>query len=149
LDIRCNFRKNVCIGQAMGKIAIVEPDQSCLRIRPPQLLEDTRSDVSGVPGNQYSPHCGDHALASRDGSRPPRSRASPNRSPGLGIDGHLGDGHDELAAPRAYPRHLRHDLLLEIPRKDQDIVWLRFADPIWMQDGNMSSRQELPLLVDV
>ena len=50
--------------------------------------------------------------------------ARPATPPASRNDGRLGDRHDELAAPAADVRELRHDLVLEVPGQDQDVVGL-------------------------
>src|SRR5258706_3349547 len=67
----------------------------------------------------------------------------------LRIDRHLRNRYDKLSTPFPYSGHLRHDLVLEIPRQDEQIVRLGFPDLVGVQDGNVCPRQELALLVRI
>ena len=42
---------------------------------------------------------------------------------------------------------LLHDLILQIPRKDDHVIRFRLPDPIRVIDRDMTTRQEPPLLV--
>src|SRR5262245_8062205 len=57
--------------------------------------------------------------------------------------------YDELSAPFPDAGHLRHDLVLEVPGQDQEIVGPRLADLVGVQDGDVRAREQLPLLVRV
>src|SRR6267378_2157615 len=70
-------------------------------------------------------------------------------SAGLGIDGYFGNRHNKLASPFSNAGHLRHDLVFEIPRQNEQIVGLGFLDLVGMQDRDMRSGEELALLVGI
>src|SRR6185369_16673808 len=59
------------------------------------------------------------------------------------------DRHDEARAPVTRVAELRDDLVLEVPRQDEDVVRLYLVDARWMEDWNVGSGQELALLVGV
>src|SRR4029077_19770699 len=61
----------------------------------------------------------------------------------------LRDGHCQSASPFANIRQLPSYLILEVPRKNQDIVRLCFTDPRWFEDWNMSAREKLAMFVGI
>src|SRR5882724_6472708 len=63
--------------------------------------------------------------------------------------GQLGHRNDVFAAPCAHMLHLLHDLQLEIPGQDEEIVRLRLIHRGGRQDRYMRARRELTVLVDV
>src|SRR6266852_3637234 len=60
---------------------------------------------------------------------------------------HLRNRRYAPAAPFPYIGHLSHDLLAEIPGQQQQIVRLRFGDPVGMVYYDVGARQEAALLV--
>ena len=62
---------------------------------------------------------------------------------------HLRDGDDEAGSPVAGVGELRHDLPLEVPRQDQDVVGPLLFERIRMADRDVRPRQEQSLLVRV
>src|SRR5437879_10012076 len=76
-------------------------------------------------------------------STPPREEISAD----LRIDGYFGNGHNKLASPFSNAGHLRHDLVFEVPRQNEQIVGLGFLDLVGMQNRDMRSGPELALLV--
>src|SRR5262245_35977395 len=46
-------------------------------------------------------------------------------------------------------RHLLHDFVPDVPRQDEDEVWLRFIDLLWWKDRNVSARRDLAVLVRI
>ena len=64
-------------------------------------------------------------------------------------DGQLGNRHDERAAPFARVGQLRHDLFLQVPRQDQDVVGPRLGQPLGCVNRNVRARQKLAVLVRI
>src|SRR5678816_2444086 len=62
---------------------------------------------------------------------------------------HLRDRHDEPAAPLADVRELGLDLVLQVPREDQDVVGTRLSDLFGRIDRNVGAGQELAVLVRI
>src|SRR5215207_10053662 len=68
----------------------------------------------------------------------------------LGIDDrHIGDRDDELAAPGADVTHLLDDLVLEVPRQDQDVVGLELVERLDRMDRDVHAGGEPAVLVRV
>ena len=68
----------------------------------------------------------------------------------FGIDDReLGDRDDELAAPSADVAHLLDDLVLEVPRQDQDVVGLERVDRVDRMDRDVHAGREPAVLVRV
>src|SRR5713226_4338233 len=65
------------------------------------------------------------------------------------VDLHVRDRYNELSPPRLNQRHLLHDLVLEIPRQDEDVVRPSLEDPLRWVDGYVGARREPALLVRV
>src|SRR5260370_3625268 len=61
----------------------------------------------------------------------------------------LRDWHCQSASPFANIRQLLSYLILEVPRKNQDIVRLCFTDPRRFEDWNMSAREKLAMFVGI
>src|SRR5262249_54914337 len=59
----------------------------------------------------------------------------------------LRNRNDKFTAPLTYVSHLPYDFFLEIPGKDQDVVWLGLANLVWAEYRNVSSGCEFALLV--
>lgn len=57
------------------------------------------------------------------------------------------NGHDKFASPLADKCHLRHDLFLEVPRENQEVIRFCFGNGFHGVDGDMRSRQEMSLFV--
>src|ERR1700685_1388588 len=60
---------------------------------------------------------------------------------------HLRNGNHKTPAPFAYKLQLFHDLLFQIPGKDDHKIRLSFANLVGMIDGNMRARQKTALFV--
>src|SRR5690606_36277446 len=79
-----------------------------------------------------------------------RKRARPSWLQFLRIDDReLGDRQDELAAPGGDVAHLLDDLVLEIPRQDQDVVGLARVDRLDLVDRDVHARREASVLVRI
>ncbi len=63
--------------------------------------------------------------------------------------GHKRNGNNELRAPGRDVVHLLDDLVLEVPRQDQDVVRLSLVDRIDRPDRNVHARREAAVLVGV
>src|SRR6516225_9043338 len=59
------------------------------------------------------------------------------------------DRDDELPAPLADVRHLGDDLVLHVPRKDEDVVGTAPVDLSGLEDRDVRTRKEQALLVRV
>src|SRR6185503_17357509 len=55
--------------------------------------------------------------------------------------------HDELPSPLTDTTHLLHNLFAEIPRKNEEIIWVSLAYLFWRIDGNVHAREEMTLLM--
>src|SRR5438132_4752700 len=62
-------------------------------------------------------------------------------------DSGLRNRHDELAAPVPNVSRLLHDLVLQVPRQDQQVVGPRCAYLFGREDRDVRTRKELALLV--
>src|SRR6266404_951754 len=80
--------------------------------------------------------------ATRQASLTLRRKSTP-----LADDLYVRDRHDELPAPRRDCRHLADDLVLDVPRKDQDVVRPGLEDAIRRKDRNVRPRCELAVFV--
>src|SRR4029450_7592347 len=69
-----------------------------------------------------------------DGSWKPRNR---------------GNGHHQPAPPFADVGELRHDLVLQVPRQNENIVRTGLTNPFRWKDRNMRPREKLEVLVRV
>src|SRR4029078_9877453 len=68
----------------------------------------------------------------------------------LGIgDRYFGNGNNEFRAPFLHGTHLLDDLVLKIPRQDEDVVGLGDRDSVKRQDRDVHSRSETPVLVGI
>src|SRR5436190_160949 len=76
-----------------------------------------------------------------------RSQSTPANGASLVVDRGLGDGDDELASEGPDVTHLLHDLVLQIPGKDEEVVRLRFVHRAGVDDREMRPRKEESLLV--
>src|SRR6266513_1269157 len=76
-----------------------------------------------------------------------RSQSTPANGASLVVDRGLGDGDDEVASEGPDVAHLLHDLVLQIPGKDEEVVRLRLAHRAGLDDGEMRPRKEETLLV--
>src|SRR4051794_35543582 len=63
------------------------------------------------------------------------------------IYGYLWDRNDESTSPGGNAGKLRHDFLLEIPRKDQDVIRPGIPESIRLEYRNVRSGQELAVFV--
>ena len=64
-------------------------------------------------------------------------------------DRQFGNWDDELAAPGADVTHLMDDLVLEVPRQDQDVVGLEIVESGHRMDRHMHAGREPAVLVRV
>src|SRR5882724_1252559 len=85
-----------------------------------------------------------------------RSGAAPaGRKPRRAIIGgslddlRLGDRDDELGPPRPGVRELLHDLVLEVPRQDEDVVRLLGVDLVGREARDVRTGQEPAVLVGI
>ena len=90
----------------------------------------------------------ERARTSRADRSPARERidARPSR---LLMFRDLRDRHHELPPQSGCRRHLLHDLVLQVPGQDEDVVRPGLRDPVGGEDRDVRARQELPLLVRV
>src|SRR2546427_8793249 len=65
----------------------------------------------------------------------PRSARSDRIASWIYLD--VRDGHHELASPVSDVPELLHDLVLEVPWQDQDVVGPRFPEPLGRVDGDV------------
>src|SRR4029077_2859847 len=61
----------------------------------------------------------------------------------------FGNRNDEFAAPLADMSHLLHDLILQVPGQDEQVVRSSLAHLIGGIDRNVSPRSKLPMLVGI
>src|SRR5450755_3183186 len=61
----------------------------------------------------------------------------------------LGNGNNELPSPLANVAHLLHDLSLQVPGQDQQIIRPGLTNPFRRINGNMRARSELTVLVRI
>src|SRR3954452_18131935 len=78
--------------------------------------------------------------------RPPQKRTTFMAFPSSDDD-RTRDGQDEPATPLADERELLHDLLAQVPRKDQHQVRSDLAQPLRRVDRDVCAGQEEALLV--
>src|SRR6266404_614841 len=63
------------------------------------------------------------------------------------INPHLWNWDHEAPTPFANARELFHDLALEIPREDEDVVRTRIPQPLWRKDRDVSARKKLSVFM--
>src|SRR5262245_58335456 len=79
-----------------------------------------------------------------------REKERPSRKNLVRVDDRdRGNGNDKPGAPFDDMAHLLHDLLLEVPRKDQDVVGLGVVDRLDRVDGDVHAGRVAPMLVRV
>ena len=54
-----------------------------------------------------------------------------------------------LCAPLTCVCELAHDLVLQVPRQDEDLIGLRLGDPLGRVHRDVRTRQEAPVLIGV
>src|SRR5262245_30643608 len=81
--------------------------------------------------------------------RPVRHGGARTRCPRLLVHHELGNRHLELAAPLAHMGHLLHDFVLDVPRKDQQVVRPGLGDLLGRVDRNVGAWREPSVLVRV
>src|SRR6266478_9627767 len=76
------------------------------------------------------------------------SRSVPAGGPSL-MDVYFGNGHNEFASPLANKSILLDDFVLEVPRKNEQIVGRCFPDALRWKDRNMCARQKPAVLIRI
>src|SRR5712692_234609 len=76
-----------------------------------------------------------------------RPEGQTRRRPSIDLD--IGNRNEKLTAPTPDERKLFHDFVLEIPGKNQDVVGPRLLNLFRCMNWQMSTGQELPVLVRV
>ena len=89
-------------------------------------------------GGQRRPCC-QAPIVGRTGRR--RRGVSPWLACALLEHGHFRNRHHELTAPATNMGHLRDDLVLHVPRQDEDVVRLRFRDALGCENRDVRAGQ--------